>query len=128
MGTMAAMARKQHPIDAALVYDGECGFCTRVADRVREKYPAQPRVVPWQEIDLDQYGLTARMCHEAVRWVDYRGNEGGARAIGRLWQAQGGWRRLVAWMPFVWPFSEFAAWVYRKVADNRHRLGGRSRG
>jgi predicted DCC family thiol-disulfide oxidoreductase YuxK len=111
-------------LDASLVFDGDCAFCTSAANRVKRKFKHLPYVTPWQEVDLDRLGLTARQCHDALQWVDYRGTESGARAVGRLLQAQGGLWLLVAWTPFVWPFSSMAEGLYRLVAKNRYRLPG----
>lgn len=36
----------------ALVYDGDCAFCTRCATVARQVLPAGVAVVPWQEYDL----------------------------------------------------------------------------
>lgn len=112
----------QRPLNAVLVYDGECAPCIRWAKRV-EKMRRPPKVVAWQDVeDLNTLGLTARQCHEAVQWVEFGRNESGARAVGRLLRFQGRLWPLVAWMPFVWPFSDVAAAVYRWVARNRHVL------
>ena len=118
--------RQQQRIDAALVFDGDCAFCTRSVEWARRRFRRQPRIVAWQEADLDSLGLTARACHDAVQWVDYRGTEAGSRAVGRLLQAQGGFWSLIAWGPFVWPFSAMADSLYGLVARNRHRLPGGS--
>jgi predicted DCC family thiol-disulfide oxidoreductase YuxK len=111
-------------LNAALVWDGDCGFCARAATRV-QRMRRRPLVVAWQDIDdLDSYGLTARECHDALQWVEPGRKESGARAVGRLLRHQGRLWPLVAWMPFVWPFSVWAEATYRWVARNRYKLPG----
>jgi predicted DCC family thiol-disulfide oxidoreductase YuxK len=117
-------APRKPSIDAALVYDGDCAFCTRSVGWVKRRFKRLPYITPWQEADLDRLGLTARQCHDALQWVDYRGTFSGAQAVGRLLQAQGGLWRLVAWLPFFWPFSSMAEGAYGLVAKNRYRLPG----
>jgi len=106
-------------VNAVIVYDGDCAFCLRSVRWAQRRLPRQPRFAPWQDVDLDSLGLTARECHDAVQWVDYRGKEAGARAVGRLLQAQGGFWRLLGWPPFLWPFNVAAEAAYRKLARNR---------
>lgn len=122
MGTQGAADKPR--VDAVLVYDGDCAFCARSVRWVQRRLPRQPRIAAWQDVDLDALGLTARECHEALQWVDYRGKEAGARAVGRLLQSQRGFWRLLGWPPFVWPFSALAEWMYGVVARNRDRLPG----
>jgi predicted DCC family thiol-disulfide oxidoreductase YuxK len=124
MAPMSDVARSKPRLNAVVVYDGDCAFCLRSVRWAERKLRRQPRYAAWQDVDLDSLGLTARECHDAVQWVDYRGKEAGARAVGRLLQAQGGLWRLVAWPPFLWPFSAVADALYRWVSRNRHRLPG----
>ena len=109
-------------LNAALVWDGDCGFCARAAARV-QRMRRRPLVIAWQDIeDLDSYGLRARECHDALQWVEPGRKESGARAVGRLLRHQGRLWPLVAWMPFVWPFSVWAEATYQWVARNRSRF------
>lgn len=118
--------------DATLVYDGDCGFCTRCA-AFAERYvqrggDRRVAVVAWQVADLDGLGLTAAECAEAVQWVGGDGTRGaGPVAIAHLLRAGGpGWR-LAGWLLARRPVLALAWPVYRWVARNRHRLPGGSR-
>ena len=109
-------------LNAALVWDGDCDFCARWAARAM-RLRRRPLVIAWQDIeDLESYGLRARECYDALQWVEPGRKESGARAVGRLLRFQGGLWRLVAWTPFVWPFSSWAASAYDWVARNRRRF------
>jgi predicted DCC family thiol-disulfide oxidoreductase YuxK len=121
---MSEVEPQRPDLNALLVFDGECGFCRRSVRWIQRTLPRQPRIEPWQSLDLDRWGLTARQCHDAVQWVEPRRTEAGARAIGRLLLAQGGVWRLLGWPPFVWPFSSAAEGLYRWVSRNRHRFKG----
>lgn len=109
---------------AVLVYDGDCGFCTRCV-RVVERMRVRADIVAWQFADLDELGLTQAEASDAVQWVEPDGAvRGGHEAVAaalmnaaRLWWPVG----RVMLLPGV---SGLAARVYRLVADNRHRLPG----
>jgi len=110
-----------------LVYDGDCGFCTRSATWVRRRLPAHAdvAVAPWQELDLPALRLSSSDVAEAAWWVD----ETGARHRGHLAMAAalraigGRWALLgrVLTLPLV---SPLAALAYRLVARYRYRLPG----
>jgi predicted DCC family thiol-disulfide oxidoreductase YuxK len=106
------------------VFDGDCAFCTSSA-RLLEKIGLKAEVVAWQQIDLDELGLTEEAASAAVQWVDddgtiRSGHEAVAAALrgaGGVWALAG--RALVA--PGI---SPIAAAAYRLIANNRHRLPG----
>ena len=50
----------------ALVFDGDCGFCTRSAAVARRVLPADCAVVPWQGADLASVGTTAERAQQEV--------------------------------------------------------------
>ncbi|HEY7047278.1 MAG TPA: DUF393 domain-containing protein [Jatrophihabitantaceae bacterium] len=109
---------------AVLVYDGDCGFCTRCV-RVVEWTRVRADIVAWQYADLDDLGLTQAEASDAVQWVEPDGTvRGGHEAVaaalmnaGRLWWPLG---RVMLLPGLSW----LAARVYRLVADNRQRLPG----
>lgn len=115
------MSGRERP---ALIYDGDCAFCTRCA-RVVERIGPDAEVLAWQFTDLAGLGLTAEQASEAVQWVQIDGTvRSGHAAIaamlstaGPIWKISG--RTLL--LPGV---SWIAAKVYRLVADNRYRLPG----
>lgn len=107
-----------------IVFDGDCGFCTRSALRLERMGRGRLAVVPWQWADLPALGLTAAQCAQAVQFVGPGGRAGGAPAIAAAlrccpqpWAALGAVVDARALRPL-------AARVYRFVADNRHRLPG----
>jgi predicted DCC family thiol-disulfide oxidoreductase YuxK len=115
-------------ITPVLLYDGDCGVCTRLAGVVVRRVRRQPSelfVAPYQDVDLAPLGLTPAQCDEALQWV---------AADGRISSAQDAVARvLMAGRRWQWPFgalllapgvNRLAGVVYRWVAANRHRLPG----
>ena len=109
----------------ALVYDGDCGFCTRSAALARRVLPADCAVVPWQGADLAAVGTTAERARREALWVPRTGEVvGGARAVAAaLREAGSGWALLGRLLQLP-PLSLLADAVYRVVAANRMRLPG----
>jgi predicted DCC family thiol-disulfide oxidoreductase YuxK len=108
----------------ALVFDGDCAFCTSCA-RLLERIGPEAEIVAWQVADLDQLGITAAQAAEAVRWIEVDGTvRSGHEAIAAALRTAGGpWR--VAGRAILLPgISPLAAIGYRLVARNRHRLPG----
>ncbi len=109
----------------ALVFDGDCGFCTRSADVARRVLPADCAVVPWQGVDLAAVGTSAARAQREVLWVPRTGEVvGGAPAVAAALRAAGsGWALLgrLLQLPLV---DRLAGAVYRVVAANRMRLPG----
>jgi predicted DCC family thiol-disulfide oxidoreductase YuxK len=109
----------------ALVFDGDCGFCTRSAAVARRVLPADCAVVPWQAADLAAVGTTAARAQQEVLWVPRTGDVvGGARAVAAALRAAGsGWALLgrLLQLPLV---GRLADVLYRLVAANRMRLPG----
>ncbi|MGY1642383.1 thiol-disulfide oxidoreductase DCC family protein [Geodermatophilus sp. SYSU D00703] len=115
-----------HPVPApALVYDGDCGFCTRAAEVARRLLPRDAAVTPWQTTDLAAIGVTPARARREVLWVSRSGRvSGGARAVAEALRAAGGPWALIGVALRVPPLSWLARGVYRLVAANRMRLPG----
>lgn len=110
---------------ATLVFDGDCGFCTRCVALVPKSARRTTEVVPYQRADLAALGLTATECADAVQWVADDGSRAhGHAAIGRLLQTGRGVWWFLGSVLLVPPVSWLAAVVYRLVAANRLRLPG----
>jgi predicted DCC family thiol-disulfide oxidoreductase YuxK len=110
---------------ATLVFDGDCGFCTRCVALVPKSARRTTKVVPYQRADLDTLGLTVAECAQAVQWVGDDGARArGHAAIGRLLQSGRGLWTIVGTLLLLPPVSWLAAGVYRAVAANRMRLPG----
>lgn len=116
-----------------LIFDGDCGFCTRTARWIERRLrpqagpdgPAPVPVQPWQALCLADFGLSEADVSTAAYWVDaaghpWRGSQGIARALVAMGQP---WA-LAGWAMMVPPISWLARGVYRLIADNRHRLPG----
>ena len=107
-----------------LVYDGDCGFCTRCV-RLVERMPTGAEIVAWQLTDLDALGTSAARAEYELLWVHRDGRiEGGADAVAALLEECGGWRRAAGRLIRRRVVNRLAHKVYRLVADNRHRLPG----
>lgn len=113
------------PVSAVLVYDGDCGFCTRVASWVarRPGLRAGVRVVTSVSIDPAAVGLTRRQLDEAAWWLA-AGSEplGGARAVAAALRACGKPWAYVGLALDVRMVRPLARHGYLWVAANRHRL------
>jgi predicted DCC family thiol-disulfide oxidoreductase YuxK len=108
-----------------LLYDGDCGICTRLAGFVVRRLRPRYAVSAYQDADLPTYGLTAAQCDAALQFADAAGRAHAAQnAVARLLLAAApGWRPLGALLllPGV---NQLAGLVYRWVARNRARLPG----
>ncbi|MXW98836.1 MAG: DUF393 domain-containing protein [Acidimicrobiaceae bacterium] len=111
-----------------LVYDGQCGFCTRSARWIQARLPTEARVEPWQSLELDELGLTRPDVETAVWWIDDHGHatrrSRGAEAIGRSLVAAGGVWAVAGLLIIHPPLRWLARPAYSLIAANRHRLSG----
>jgi predicted DCC family thiol-disulfide oxidoreductase YuxK len=108
-----------------LVFDGDCGFCTRSAEVARRVLPAGVAVTAWQFADLAALGTTAQRAQREALWIGADGRvAGGATAVSRALRATGGVWLVLGWLLAVPPVSWLARVVYRVVAANRMRLPG----
>ncbi len=112
-----------------LVYDGDCGFCTRAAAWVAAGWAeGGPTIAAFQSLGPDGLaarGLTVAEAAAAVQWVGPDGRiESGHRAVAAALAAGSGWRRAAGRVLGVPPVRWAAASVYPLVARFRHRLPG----
>lgn len=109
-----------------LIYDGDCGFCTRTAAWLRRRLPKGYEVQASQRLaDLEELGLDRRRVHEAAYWIDPDGRRHrGHRAIIRALESSRGVLGLLSKAAGAWPLDSLASWVYAVVARNRHRFPG----
>ncbi|MQA93284.1 MAG: DUF393 domain-containing protein [Streptosporangiales bacterium] len=112
-----------------IVYDGDCGFCTRSV-RFLERYVRPPgTITAFQERtdeELAALKVSRERAEHEVIWAGPSGRvEGGADAVAAIllsspfpyWWPVGS----AMWLPAVRPTAHAA---YRWVADNRMRLPG----
>ena len=124
-GGMTGTARPAPPV---LVYDGDCGICTRLS-RVARRFvmPAAGTVAASQELDLAAYGLTEEQCLEALQFVDAAGRTHAAQdAVARLLLAGAPWWKPFGALLLAPGVNALAGVAYRWVARNRYRLPGAS--
>ncbi len=100
-----------------LLFDGNCGFCTRAAQWVKRwDRKDRIRVVPFQQPGApERYGLTREACEQAA-WVitpDGERHRGAAAILTALSEALGcPWiRTLYRVPPFRWIADAGYAWV-----------------
>ena len=112
---------------ALLIFDGDCGFCSRCARFAARRLPSAAEVKPWQRVDLAAYGVSPEQAAHEVVWVGTDGRiDGGAQAIARLLLDCGGAWKLPGLLLRVPPFRWVGHGLYRLVANNRYRLPGGS--
>jgi predicted DCC family thiol-disulfide oxidoreductase YuxK len=115
-----------------LVYDGDCGFCSKCARAVEARFaPTDPgsdvavSVVPWQWLELDRYGLTERETTTAAYWVDEQGHlYRGHLAVAQVLMRGRGAGRVIGMLIARPPLSWLAAGAYWLTARYRHKLPG----
>jgi predicted DCC family thiol-disulfide oxidoreductase YuxK len=114
-------------VRTTLIYDGDCGICTRLAAFAGRRLRPRADVRASQELDLAAYGVTEAECAEALQFVSrtgavYAAQDAVAHLLlvsGRIWRPAGHLLRA----PGV---NALAGVVYRWVARNRYRLPGAS--
>ena len=112
--------------ESVLIYDGDCGFCQRILDAMRERLASWPRTVPSRRLSLDRYGVSSQDAARAMLWVQPGMPPlAGAAAFAQLFRSQPRlrWRTLGRMMALP-GISHVAAAVYRTVSRHRHRLPG----
>ncbi|NNG40027.1 DUF393 domain-containing protein [Flexivirga sp. ID2601S] len=115
-------------VPAILVFDGDCGFCTRSAEVAERIARGRFTVVPWQRLDLDALGLTPQECEEAVQFVRGSGSRhthvSGHRAVAAALREAGVPWSVVGRVLTAPGLDAVAARVYRWAAAHRHQLPG----
>ncbi len=111
-------------LERTLIYDADCGFCTRSAQWLA--HGGNVRIQPWQGIrDLETIGLNEEMVETAAYWADGGAVIAGAeQAIAKALIAKGsGWQlagRFILLPGVKWVSSR----VYKVIAKNRHAMPG----
>ncbi|MDY7094362.1 MAG: DCC1-like thiol-disulfide oxidoreductase family protein [Acidobacteriota bacterium] len=119
---MPETGHSQHP---QLIFDGDCGFCTRCVLWLEHRRVAPLVSIPWQNADLEALGLTEEQTREAVWWVSEEERARGHRAVARSLQGcRRPWPLLGALLLLPPPFAWFYAAGYRLVTHLRGYLPG----
>lgn len=102
-----------------LVYDADCGFCTRSAQWLDDA------PVAWHTLDLDALHVTQAEADANAGWlVDGKITALGADAIVAALRAKRGGARILGRLLTVPGLRGLAAAVYPRIAANRHRMPG----
>ena len=109
-----------------LIYDGDCGFCTKCARWLERRLRIPIAVTPWQEIhELNELDLAHADVTTAAYYVDpYGGLHRGSAAIAQtLLRCRGAWPAAGVLLS-VPPGRGLAALAYPIIARYRYRLPG----
>jgi lipase maturation factor 1 len=107
---------------AALIYDGDCGFCRRWISRWTRSTGDEVRYRPFQRRGtLWRYGVTRRAARSAVQLIEADGRRySGAVAVFRtLLRSRSPWVRLASRLGLTRAVRPIADLVYRYVAAHR---------
>jgi predicted DCC family thiol-disulfide oxidoreductase YuxK len=107
-----------------LVFDGDCGFCTRSAHWLAAHTADPLQVVPYQALDLATLSLSEHDVTHYAWWLDGGRRARGHRAIARaLLTCRAPWS-LIGRLILLPPLSWLGAPMYRLIARYRGRLPG----
>jgi predicted DCC family thiol-disulfide oxidoreductase YuxK len=115
-------------LEPTLVFDGDCGFCTKSAHWISRRWTRPARAEPWQRLGVDglaRIGLTQDEVTSAAYWVDEQGRIfRGHAAVGKALRAGRAGDRILGALLLTPPMSWLARPGYRVVARYRYRLPG----
>jgi predicted DCC family thiol-disulfide oxidoreductase YuxK len=107
-----------------LLFDGDCGFCTRSAGWLR-RVGIDADVTAWQFADIERYRISPAQAMSAVQWVGSDGSVRQGHAAIAAALGQGGFVLRILGKFIVIPgLSALSALTYRLVAKYRYRLPG----
>ena len=113
------------PDRPVLLYDGECGFCTRMVELALDRLGLDADVEPWQTADIGAFGVSRAEAEHSVQWIEPTGEISvGAQAAARLLRRAGGAWALLGRLLMVPPVSWLGELAYRAVSALRGRLPG----
>lgn len=121
---MSATAPTSTRATPLLVFDGDCGFCTRSASWLAAHAKRPVRIEPYQALDLAALDLSEHDVTHYAWWLDGDRRAQGHRAIARAllacrrpWPVLG---RLILLPPLSW----LGGPVYQLIARFRGHLPG----
>lgn len=114
-----------HERTDVLIFDGQCGFCTRTVEWVLPRLRQPLRALPYQAIDLSPYGLTEEDASRAAWWIGPDGEKrrGHLAVAYALIACRMPWP-VLGWLLRIPPVRWLGAAGYHVVARNRRRLPG----
>ncbi|WP_436770656.1 thiol-disulfide oxidoreductase DCC family protein [Yinghuangia sp. YIM S09857] len=108
-----------------LVFDGDCGFCTKSVEVMERWIDPDIEITAWQFADLGELGVTEERAMHEVLWVTPTGDVyGGAEAVAKMLAHRRGVWTLPGAVMQIPPVNLLAAKAYRLIADNRYKLPG----
>jgi predicted DCC family thiol-disulfide oxidoreductase YuxK len=106
-----------------IVYDGDCGFCTKWAAKFRDRLQAPVRILPNTVENLAALDVSPEDAARALQWVGPDQRSSAAAAIAAWFSASTLRRwRCAGWLLNTRIVRPLAAAGYRLVARNRGRL------
>ena len=96
-----------------VIYDGECAFCKSSIEWIERRLVMDSK--PFQEADLESYGLTFQQCSQSVQVITHSTVLAGASAIAFLLKKRRN-RLLSMIVTASGPFGRFG---YRWIAAHR---------
>lgn len=110
-----------------LLYDQDCGFCTRVA-KTAPRLHLQIGICPMNSVELATLGVDPVRATREVPFVSADGTVSyGHRAIAAALRTGPLPLKLIGTLLVLPGLSQLGGLVYRTVAKNRHRLPGGQR-
>lgn len=111
-------------LQRTLIYDADCGFCTRSAKWLARG--GSVKIKPWQGIrDLEALGLTESMVETAAYWADGGEVQAAAEeAIASALIAKGSGWQIAGRFILLPGVRQLAKPVYKLIAKNRHAMPG----
>lgn len=108
-----------------LVFDGDCGFCTKSVEVMERWIDPDVEITAWQHADLAELGVTEeRAMHEVLLVTPVGDVYGGAEAVAKLLAHRRGVWTVPGAVLQVPPVNLLAEKAYRLIADNRYKLPG----
>jgi predicted DCC family thiol-disulfide oxidoreductase YuxK len=106
-----------------LLYDGECGLCTRLVEEAGDRLDADVDYAAFQTAPLATYGVSAAEARHSLHLVSPEGRiSQGGEAVARLLVASRGAWSLLGRLMLAPPFSFAVAVAYWLVARNRAHI------
>jgi predicted DCC family thiol-disulfide oxidoreductase YuxK len=109
----------------ALLFDGDCGFCSTSARLIVTWIKPKAAVIALQNADLEAYGIPRKTAEASIQFVEADGRVSAAgRAIAAMLRRAGPFWRTVAAVMALPGVSWLVEVVYRFVAKHRYQLPG----
>ncbi len=104
-----------------LIYDGECEFCIKWANKFKTLTSHFVTYIPLQKIPLDYNYISRAACLQSVHFININDRVSkGAEAIFQLFYTANKARLLFILYKWVPPFRFISELIYKWIARNRH--------